>query len=309
MRKAFIKTLTQLVRNNRDIYLLTGDLGFSVFDEFKEIFPDNYLNVGLSESNMIGIAAGMALRGKQVFVYSIIPFIIYRALEQIRNDLCYQELPVKIIGVGEGLSYGVAGTTHHAVEDIAIMTALPNMTVIAPGDPLEVKYTIEQSLDLKNPCYIRLGKTGEPILYKKESIPFKIGKAIVLKKGKDVSLFATGNMLETALQISRILERENISSEVISMHTLKPIDRDAVIKSARASKIIVSIEEHVKAGGLGNKIANILLGSSINTKFLEFALPDNFVHEVGNRKYLREFYGLLSDQIAKKIIKIGRNII
>ena len=142
MRKAFINKLTQLVSKNKDIYLLTGDLGFSLFDEFKNNFLDNYLNVGVSESNMIGMAAGLALARKQVFVYSIIPFVTLRCLEQIRNDLCYQRLPVKIIGVGEGLSYGTAGATHHALEDIAIMSALPEMTVIAPGDPKEVECAV-----------------------------------------------------------------------------------------------------------------------------------------------------------------------
>jgi len=309
MRKAFVETLTQLVKKDKDIYLFTGDLGFSVFDEFKEMFPDNYLNVGLSESNMIGMAAGMALRDKQVFVYSIVPFIIYRALEQIRNDLCYQELPVKIVGVGEGLSYGVAGTTHHALEDIAIMTALPNMTVIAPGDPLEVKYAVKESLNLKGPCYIRLGKTGESLLYKQNSIPFKIGKAITVKEGEDIFLIATGNMLETALEVSKILERENISSEVVSMHTIKPIDENAIIKSAKNVKMIVSIEEHSIMGGLGSKIADVLVKNSIDTKLVKFGLPDNFIHIVGSRDYLREHYGLLPNQIAKKIIKTWREIV
>lgn len=309
MRKTFIETLTHLVKNDKNIHLFTGDLGFSVFDEFKEIFPDNYLNVGLSESNMIGMSAGMALRGKQVFVYSIIPFIIYRALEQIRNDLCYQELPVKIIGVGEGLSYGTAGTTHHSIEDIAIMTALPNMTVIAPGDPLETRYAIEESLKLKGPCYIRLGKTGESILYKEKPIQFEIGKANILERGKDISLIATGNMLETAIQVANILKKDNISSEAISMHTLKPIDEVIIIKSAKNSKIIASIEEHSKIGGLGSAIANILVENSINTKFLKFALPDNFIHIVGNRNYLREHYGLLPNQIAEKIMETWKGII
>ena len=137
MRKSFVKKITELVQRNKNIYLLTGDLGFSVFDEFKIRFPDNYINVGISEANMIGMAAGMAMCGKQVFVYSIIPFITFRCLEQIRNDLCLQNLPVKIIGVGEGLSYGTSGPTHHSIEDIGVMSSLPNLVIISPGDPLE----------------------------------------------------------------------------------------------------------------------------------------------------------------------------
>ena len=300
MRKAFINKLTQLVINDKDIYLLTGDLGFSIFDEFQKDFPDN-LNVGLSEANMIGMAAGLALTGKQVFVYSIIPFVTLRCLEQIRNDLCYQRLPVKIIGVGEGLSYGTAGATHHALEDIAIMSALPEMTVIAPGDPIEVEYTVKKSLELKGPCYIRLGKSGEPILHKKEFI-FKIGKSIVLKNGKDVTIISTGNMLETALKIYDILKKENINCKIVSMHTIKPIDREIIIKCATDNNVIVSIEEHNKIGGLGSHIASVILEERLNTKYLQIALPDTFVHIVGSQNYLREIYGLTPVQISAKIL-------
>lgn len=301
MRKAFVNKFTQLVNKNKDIYLLTGDLGFSIFDEFQKDFPDNYLNVGLSEANMIGMAAGLALAGKQVFVYSIIPFVTLRCLEQIRNDLCYQRLPVKIIGVGEGLSYGTAGATHHALEDIAIMSALPEMTVIAPGDPKEVECTVEKTLELKGPCYIRLGKTGEPILHKKE-FSFKIGKAIVLKNGQDLTLITTGNMLETTLEVSNILRKENIYSKVVSMHTIKPIDRETIIKCANDSNIIVSIEEHSKIGGLGSHIASVILEERLNIKYLQIALPDIFIHIVGSQNYLREIYGLTPVQISAKIL-------
>lgn len=301
MRKAFIKKLTQLVNKNKDIYLLTGDLGFSIFDEFQKDFPDNYLNVGLSEANMIGMAAGLALAGKQVFVYSIIPFVTLRCLEQIRNDLCYQRLPVKIIGVGEGLSYGTAGATHHALEDIAIMSALPEMTVIAPGDPIEVECTVEKSLELKGPCYIRLVKSGEPILHKKEFI-FKIGKSIVLKNGGDITIISTGNMLETALKVYDILKKENINCKIVSMHTIKPIDREIIVKSANNMDIIVSIEEHSKIGGLGSHIASVILEERLNIKYLQIALPDTFIHTVGSQNYLREIYGLTPVQISAKIL-------
>lgn len=301
MRKAFVNKLTQLVSKNKDIYLLTGDLGFSVFEEFKKNFPNNYLNVGVSESNMIGMAAGMAMRGKQVFVYSIIPFVTLRCLEQIRNDLCYQRLPVKIIGVGEGLSYGTAGVTHHALEDIAVMSALPEMTVIAPGDPIEVELAVEKSLELKGPCYIRLGKSGEPILHKKEFI-FEIGKSIVLKNGKNITLISTGNMLETALKVYGILKKENINCKVVSMHTIKPIDRDTIIKYATETNVIVSIEEHSKIGGLGSHIADVITEEMLRVKLLKIALPDEFIHTVGSQNYLKKLYELTPDQIAKKIL-------
>ncbi len=301
MRKAFIKKLTQLVSKNKDIYLLTGDLGFSIFDEFQKDFPNNYLNVGVSEANMIGMAAGLALAGKQVFVYSIIPFVTLRCLEQIRNDLCYQRLPVKIIGVGEGLSYGTAGATHHALEDIAVMSALPEMIVVAPGDPIEVECAVAHSLELKGPCYIRLGKSGEPILHKKEII-FKIGKAIVLENGQDLTLITTGNMLETTLEVSNILKKENIYSKVVSMHTIKPIDREIIIKCATDTSVIVSIEEHSKIGGLGSHIASVIFEERLNIEYLQIALPDKFIHIVGSQNYLKKLYGLTPAQIARKIL-------
>lgn len=301
MRKAFVNKLTQLVSKNKDIYLLTGDLGFSVFDEFKKNYPDNYLNVGVSESNMIGMAAGLALAGKQVFVYSIIPFVTLRCLEQIRNDLCYQRLPVKIIGVGEGLSYGTAGATHHALEDIAIMSALPEMIVIAPGDPIEVECTVEKSLELKGPCYIRLGKSGEPILHKK-GFSFEIGKAIVLENGQDLTLVTTGNMLETILEVSRILKKENIHSKVVSMHTIKPIDREIIKKCDSENSTIISIEEHSKIGGLGSHIASVIFEERLNIKYLQIALPDKFIHIVGSQNYLQKIYGLTPVQISGKIL-------
>ena len=181
MRKAFVNKLTELVSKNKNIYLLTGDLGFSVFDDFRNIFPENFVNMGLSEANMIGVASGMAMNGKYVFVYSIIPFITFRVLEQIRNDICLQNLPVKIIGVGEGLTYGTSGPTHHAIEDIGIMSSLPNMIVLSPGDPVEVEKLVEESINLKSPCYIRLGKNGEPA-FNSPNTKIEIGKGNILKR-------------------------------------------------------------------------------------------------------------------------------
>jgi len=301
MRNAFVKTLERLMQNNKDIILLTGDLGFSVFDDLKKKFPYNYLDVGISEANMVGMAAGLALCNKQVFLYSIIPFVTYRVIEQIRNDLCYQKLPVKIIGVGEGLSYGVAGTTHHAIEDIAIMTSIPDMTVISPGDPKEVEMAIKKSLMLDGPCYIRLGKNGEPVLHNSD-FEFDIGKGTILKKGKDIVIFATGNMLETAIEVSKILDESSIDAEVISLHTLKPIDEEIIYEETLNKRMVISIEEHVKTGGLGSKIADVLMDKMIVKKFIKFALPDSFVHEVGSQSYLRDIYSLTPEKIASKIL-------
>ncbi len=302
MRKAFIKKLTELVEKDKDIQLLTGDLGFSVLDDFKMNFPNNYLNVGLMEANMIGMAAGMSLSGKKVFVYSIIPFITYRVLEQIRNDLCYQEVPVKIIGVGEGLSYGVAGATHHSIEDIAVMSALPNMIVISPGDPIEVEMAIEKSLNLDLPCYIRLAKSGDPVINNSD-IDFEIGKGLILKKGRDVLIVSTGNMLEVGTKVVEKLEKINVSTELVSMHTIKPFDENLLISESKNKKLVVSIEEHVKTGGLASRVADVLISNEIRIKFLRVGLPDKFIHVVGEQEYLRDLYGLTPDKITDKILE------
>ena len=186
MRNHFIKTLSELIRENRDIYLITGDLGFSVFENLMESYPDQFINVGVAEQNMIGVASGLAKEGKIPFVYSIANFPIMRCLEQIRNDVCYHNLNVKIVSVGGGYSYGTLGYTHHGLEDIAVMRAIPGMKVIAPGDPTETKLATRSIVEASGPCYLRLGKAGEVVVHE-EDPDFAIGKAILLRLGKSAA--------------------------------------------------------------------------------------------------------------------------
>lgn len=305
MRKAFIKTLTELSKKNDNIYLLTGDTGFTVLDEYQKLFPSRYLNIGLSEANMIGVSAGLALNKKIVFVYGIVPFVTMRCFEQVRIDLCYQKLPVKIIGVGGGLTYGSAGATHHSIEDIAIMSCLPNMTVICPGDPVETSYAVEASMNLDCPAYIRLGKSGEPILHNNLK-SFTIGQGIVMKKGDDVGIISTGNMLETALSVSNKLTKNKIESRVISMHTVKPIDRKLIIQTASKCNTIVTIEEHNVISGLGSMVANVIVEESLSTKLIKFGIPDKYVDIVGEQPYLRNYFGLGEEQITNRILSYVR---
>lgn len=301
MRKAFIKTLTDLSKKNDSIYLLTGDTGFAILDEYQKLFPHRYLNVGLSEANMIGISAGLALNKKIVFVYGIVPFVTMRCFEQVRNDLCYQKLPVKIIGVGGGLTYGSAGATHHSIEDIAVMSCLPNMNVICPGDPVETSYAVEASMNLDCPAYIRLGKSGEPILHK-DIKSFTIGRGIVMRKGDGIAIISTGNMLETALHVSNKLMENNIESCVISMHTVKPIDRKLIIQTASKCKTIVTIEEHNIIGGLGSMVGNVIVEEFLPAKLIKFGIPDKYVDTVGEQQYLRNYFGLGEEQITNRIL-------
>jgi transketolase len=301
MRNVFVRKLTELVSKNKDIYLLTGDLGFSVFDEFKEKFPDNYINMGISEANMIGVAAGMAMRGKKVFVYSIIPFVTFRVLEQIRNDLCLQNLPVKIVGVGEGLTYGTSGPTHHSIEDIGVMSSLPNLTVISPGDPIEVEKLVEQTLNLESPCYIRLGKSGEENVNLPD-VNLRIGKGNIIKNGKDIALILNGNMLSVAMKVSYDLEKEGISSMVISLHTIKPLDEILLKEVAYKVKQLFIIEEQILSCGLGSRIAFFYSQENINVKISYIGLPDDFVKLIGKQDFLRTKFGLDSVSIKNKIL-------
>ena len=203
MRKAFVKSLIAQARNHENLFVLTPDLGFSVLEEFSQEFPDRFLNVGIAEQNAISVAAGLALSGMVVYVYSIIPFITMRAFEQVRVDLAYMNTNVRLVGVGAGLSYGPAGATHHAIEDIAVMRALPNMTVCCPGDPLEVKAIVEESVIYPGPMYIRLAKNGEPIIHDKD-VNIRIGQAVEVKRGHDVSIVTTSNMLETGAKLANL---------------------------------------------------------------------------------------------------------
>lgn len=303
MRKAINRKLIEMASNDRNIILLTADVGFKVFKEFREKFPEQYINVGIAESSMIGMAAGLALNKKKVFVYSIATFATMRCFEQIRVDLCYQNLPVTIIGGGAGLVYGTAGATHQAIEDIAVMSNLPNMTVIAPGDPIEVEYAIEKSTGLKGPCYIRIAKNGEKNVHENINC-FEIGKAIEVYKGKKIALVTTGNMLNNATEVRKILLSKNIECGIISFHTIKPIDTGLIKELNVRYEVLVSIEEHIVDNGLGSKIANTIVDYDLSLKLIKFGIPDKFIDVCGEQAYLREYFGLMPKQIASRILNL-----
>ncbi|MCE5279541.1 MAG: transketolase C-terminal domain-containing protein [Planctomycetaceae bacterium] len=305
MRKALLDILTQLMHADRSIYILTADTGFHVFDEFPQRFPNRFINVGISEAAMIGMAAGLAMAGKQVFTYGIVPFVTMRCFEQIRVDLCYPNLPVKVIGVGGGLTYGPAGMTHHSIEDIALMSCLPNMSVVCPGDPVETGLAIEASMVLKGPCYLRLGKSGEPAVHPRRPEGFAIGKGIALRRGRDVALVATGNMLATAAAACDLLERRGLSCELISMHTVKPIDADLIAEAASRCPVIATLEEHSIIGGLGSMVAGVAADRGLKVALRRFALPDRYEHKAGSQEYLRGQYGLTAEAVAADLLKIA----
>ncbi len=301
MRTAFIETLFELAKNDERIVLITGDLGFRVVTPFMEQLPKQFVNAGVAEQNMTGLAAGMALSGKVVFTYSIANFPTLRCLEHIRNDVCYHNADVKIVAIGGGFAYGSMGVTHHATEDLAVMRSLPNMVVVAPGDPAETREATRAVVAHPGPCYLRLGKAGEPEVHK-NSIQFSLGNAIRLRDGDDLTLISTGGLLQTAVRVAARLAKNGLETRVLSMHTLKPLDTDAVLAAARETRAIVTLEEHSIIGGLGSAVAEILAESDgVQARFKRLGLPPCFSPHVGSQDYLRERLGLTEDGILSSV--------
>ncbi len=303
MRPCFIETLTQLAEKDSRINLIVGDLGFGVVTDFAKRLPNQFLNVGVAEQNMIGVAAGMALTGKIVFVYSIANFPTIRCLEQIRNDVCYHNAHVVVVAVGAGLSYGALGSTHHATEDIAVMRALPNMTVLAPGDPVETAAATRAAVGA-GPVYLRLGREVAPVEHH-EPISFILGKASTVREGDDLTLISTGGMLSTAVDAVDRLANQGVHARVLSMHTVKPLDVDAVLAAARQTRIVVTLEEHSVIGGLGGAVAEVLCEADLDgVRFRRFGLPSQFDGVVGDQEYLRKLHGLDVDSIVGRILPL-----
>lgn len=301
MRSAFFRALMETAGRDERIHLIVGDLGFGVVEPFVKRFPQRFLNVGVAEQNMAGIAAGMALSGKIVFTYSIANFPILRCLEQVRNDVCYHKANVKIVAVGGGFAYGSLGMTHHSTEDLAIMRALPEMVVVAPGDPAEVEAATRAIAQHNGPCYLRLGRAGEPDIHR-DGFHFQLGKAIEVRRGKDLTLISTGGLLETATCAAEILSLRGLEARVLSMHTVKPLDSAAVLSAARETGAVFTLEEHSVTGGLGGAVAEILAESGeACATFRRFGLPPAFSPTVGDQDYLRRKHGLSAESIAESI--------
>jgi transketolase len=306
LRKAFVQALMDMAGEDERLHLLAGDLGFSLLEPFIEKFPSRFINMGVAEQNMIGVATGLALSGKIVFVYSIANFPTFRCLEQIRNDVCYHNVNVNIVMGGGGLAYGALGITHHATEDMAIMRALPNMTVIAPGDPLEAAGATQACAAWPGPCYLRLGKTSEPVVH--ETVPsFSIGKAIKVRDGKDAALISTGCMLNNIVQAATLLSGQDVSTRVLSMPTVKPLDRDAVLAAAKDTGVIVTVEEHNIIGGLGSAVAEVLAEApGLDFRFRRMGVKDTFSHDVGNQEYLLKAHGLSVNDIVGTVLDLKK---
>jgi transketolase len=300
LRGAFFQTLAELAGCDDRIYLVLADIGFGVIEPFARKFPERFLNVGVAEQNLTGIATGIALTGKIVFTYSIANFPILRCFEQIRNDVCYHKANVKIVSVGGGYSYGALGMTHHATEDLAVMRALPEMVVLAPGDPFEVREATRAMAAHDGPCYLRLGRVGEPVLHH-SAVKFQLGKAIQVRDGDAITMISAGALLENVMRTADRLAARGIQARVLSMHTIKPLDEDAILAAARETRAIVTLEEHSVIGGLGGAVAECLAESGLSVPFKRIGLPSAFSSKIGSQDYLRSQSNLSPDSILSAL--------
>lgn len=301
MRNAFAEEMTRVAAIDKRVVVLSGDIGNKLFDKLKVVDEKRFYNCGIAEANMMGVAAGMALSGLRPFVYTITPFTTTRCFEQIRVDVCYHHAPVVIVGTGSGLSYSELGPTHHSLEDMAILRTLPGMRVLAPCDAAELRQVLHQVLKDDSPTYIRIGKKGEADIHK--SLPdLRLGKVLIIRPGKDVALLCAGNMMADTLKAADLLAASGISAEVVSFHTVKPLDADYLQQAATRFKLLVTVEEHSRIGGFGSAVAEWRMSQPVNVAQLGFGTDDVFMHEVGSQAYARKKYGLTSDNIAATVL-------
>ena len=301
MRAVFNKELLEIAKADPRIHLVLADIGFGEIEPFRDTFPDRYYNVGVAEQNMTGVACGIAMEGNIAITYSIANFPTLRCLEQIRNDVCYHNANVKIVIIGGGVSYGALGMSHHSTEDIAIMRALPNMVVEVPCDNYEAAAATHAMIAYDGPFYYRCGYKGEKNIHA-GPVDFKIGKAITVREGQDISLLFCGPIGEEVVKAADLLMQEGIRCRIVSMHTVKPIDKAAIVDAAKNTGGIVTVEEHNIIGGLGAAVAEVIADEGIcPKKFKRIAFPDVNVAKIGSQAWIRGEYGLQADGIAKTV--------
>lgn len=303
MRNIIANEIIKKAKEDKDLFLIAGDAGLRVWDEYKVAYPNQYINPGINEQCDIGLAAGMALRGHKAIFYNIAPFVIMRPYEQVRNDICYQNLPVILIGTGSGLTYAPAGMTHYAIEDIALAYTMPNLDIFSPADPIEAKKCFEYAYNSKNPAYIRVPKAGEATIHKNEDID--ITKPIVIKKGCDGILFVHSSMIDEIDTLDKLLQEQNInlSFATVPMITTKYKFEDLL----KDYEHIFTLEEHYLNGGFGSILTNYVNDNDICKKVTKFGIKNEYIHKIGNRDYLREYYGINASTLAIKIQKVIQN--
>ncbi len=304
MRNAFSEEITKLSKKNKKIILLSGDIGNKLFDNFKKKYPSRFINCGVAEANMTTVAAGLAYAGYMPITYTITSFNVLKTVEQIKLDICYQNLPVIIVGVGSGLAYSNLGTTHHSIEDVGVLNSISNLNIISPADAKELRVLLHQALKIKKPVYFRIGKKNEKIIYNNKCNS-KFGDPSVLEKGKEICIFGTGNILINAIQASKNLKNK-IKPQIINIHTIKPFNEKKIYKYLKKFKKIIILEEHVDKGGLCDLIMKVSAKFKLKNIFLNHNAGNNFLVGVGNNKNARKILRLDSSSITKSIIKLSK---
>jgi transketolase len=300
------EVLSQLGERYPDIVALTADLASSTkIGRFGKKYPERFINVGIAENSMFGIAAGLAQAGLRPVVSTFAIFTSLRSGEQVRTDICYQNLNVKIIATHAGISFGQAGSTHHCTEDLAVMRAFPNMTVIAPADGLETGNAVAAAMEWPGPVYIRIGRGFEPPVNKTKDYGYEIGKAITMRDGRDVTIIACGVGVLQAVRAAEVLDRQGLSARVINMHTIKPIDRDAIIQAVKDTRRIITVEDHNIVGGLGSAVADVIVESGKACAFRKLGVPDCY-SIVGYPEDLYHYYKFDADGIVETVSELMR---
>lgn len=308
MRKTCLDMVYKLAKKDNRIFFIGSDLGVGTLDQFKAEMPERFFMEGVSEANIIGMAAGLAMEGKIVYVNTIATFITRRCFEQVALDLCLHNVNVRLIGNGGGLVYAPLGPTHEAIEDIAIFRALPRMTILIPADANEMRRLMPLTVDYPGPIYIRLAKGGDPIVTN-DRVPFVIGKAVPMGEGRDALIVTTGVMLKPALEAAAALSERGIEAAVLHVPTIKPLDTDAILEYANRVPVIVTLEEHSVIGGLGSAVAEVIAEASfsVRKRFRRLGIPDMFPDKYGSQASLMERCGLTSSRLAAVIQELRSN--
>lgn len=302
MRKTYENSIYELMKRNEKIVALVADSGLGKYEDIEKEFPDRLFNFGIAESNMIAAGAAMAKEGFIPVIYALNNFMVYRAYEFIRNDVCLQNRNVKFVGLGAGVVANTLGPTHHTTEDISCLRVLPNMTLVSPASPKEVPVVLEKSVDFTGPVYIRLGKAFEREIYENDS-PFEIGKSTVLTEGNDLTVIATGSITADALEAVNKLKEKGVNAELINASTIKPFDEETLLRSAKKTKKVVSVEEHQVTGGLGAAVAETLCKAGIGAKLDIIGFENTFCSDYGWHQDLKRMYGMSPDHIFNRCLK------
>jgi len=305
MRNAFVDTVIESCGRREDVFIISGDAGLGVFDDFRETYPDRFLNLGVAEQNMASFSAGMAITGSKVFTYNIIPFALYRCYEQVRNDICYQKLPVVVVGIGSGITYAPQGMTHYSIEDIGLARTLPNLTVISPMDPVEAMLAARYALEAETPVYVRLAKRGEKRIH--ENGDFDITVPQKIRDGKDVAILFHGSISSEVMDAYNTLIRQNVSPALVSVPVVQPLEKEKLLELLKDMKHVICVEEHYENSGLGSILTSVALEHKPAWTLKTMGIPYGFIHAIKDQQCMREHLGISSADIVRTVKGVLEN--